>query len=171
MDEDNSFAYKERCQKMLAALRKITQAISSHSKNLYRKYGLTGPQLIILNDIAAREPLSVTQLARSISLSQATVTDILNRLEKKGLVVRQRDMLDRRRVMIRTTPQCNEILSQAPPALQEAFVERYRNLPEWEQLMILSALQRIVDLMTVDKVEPAPFLTADHLSSKQGEMG
>jgi DNA-binding MarR family transcriptional regulator len=144
---------------MLVSLRKIIQAISLHSRNLHRKYGLTGPQLVILSDIASHQPLSVTQLAKSINLSQATVTGILNRLEKKGLVVRERDKVDRRRVMIRITPKCHEILSKAPPALQETFVEDYTNLPEWEQLMILSALERVVDLMAAGKIDAVPFLS------------
>jgi DNA-binding MarR family transcriptional regulator len=151
----------QRCREMLVSLRKITQAITLHSRDLSRRYGLTGPQLIILNEIANHETISVTELARSISLSQATVTDILNRLDKRGLIERSRDSTDRRRVTIRITEACREILSQAPPPLQETFVERYSGLPEWEQLMILSAFKRVVDLMSASKIDAAPFLTTD----------
>jgi DNA-binding MarR family transcriptional regulator len=151
---------------MLVSLRKINQAISLHSKDLNRRFGLTGPQLVILNEIARHESITVTQLARSISLSQATVTDILNRLGKKGLVERTRDTIDRRRVLVRITPQCNDILSQAPPALQDTFMDQYTDLPEWEQLMILSALKRIVDLMSAQKIDAAPFLATDVLRAE-----
>jgi DNA-binding MarR family transcriptional regulator len=157
---------QQRCREMLVSLRKINQAISLHSKNLNRRFGLTGPQLVILNEIARHESVTVTQLARSISLSQATVTDILNRLGKKGLVERTRDTIDRRRVLVRITPKCNDILSQAPPALQDTFVDQYTNLPEWEQLMILSALKRIVDLMSAEKIDAAPFLATDVLRAE-----
>jgi DNA-binding MarR family transcriptional regulator len=157
---------QQRCKEMLVSLRKINQAISLHSKNLNRRFGLTGPQLVILNEIARHESITVTQLARSISLSQATVTDILNRLGKKGLVERSRDTIDRRRVMIRITEKCNEILSQAPPALQDTFMDRYTRLPDWEQLMILSALKRIVDLMSAEKIDAAPFLATDALRTE-----
>jgi DNA-binding MarR family transcriptional regulator len=157
---------QQRCREMLVSLRKINQAISLHSKNLNKRFGLTGPQLVILNEIARHESITVTQLARSISLSQATVTDILNRLGRKGLVERTRDTIDRRRVLIRITPQCNGILSQAPPALQDTFVDQYTNLPEWEQLMILSALKRIVDLMSAEKIDAAPFLATDVLRAE-----
>jgi DNA-binding MarR family transcriptional regulator len=166
MGNSELIASQQRCKKMLVSLRKIIQAISLHSRNLYRKYGLTGPQLVILNDIASHQPLSVTQLAKSINLSQATVTGILNRLEKKGLVVRERDKVDRRRVMIRITPNCHEMLSKAPPALQETFVEHYTNLPEWEQLMILSALERVVDLMAAGKIDAVPFLSTSTLPTE-----
>lgn len=157
---------QQRCKEMLVSLRKITQAISVHSKNLSKRYGLTGPQLVILNEIANNQPLSVTQLARSISLSQATVTDILNRLEKRGLVERTRDETDRRKVMIRITSMCSDLLSKAPPPLQETFVEHYTTLAEWEQLMILSSLKRIVEMMSAGKIDAAPFLATDALPAE-----
>lgn len=166
---DNNFkaveglSAEQRCRDMLVSLRKITQAITLHSRDLSRRYGLTGPQLIILSEIANNETLSVTELARYISLSQATVTDILNRLEKRGLIERTRDSADRRRVLIRITDQCRQILSQTPPPLQETFVERYSSLSEWEQLMILSAFKRVVDLMSAGKIDAAPFLSTDPL--------
>lgn len=166
---DNNFksveglSAEQRCRDMLVSLRKITQAITLHSRDLSRRYGLTGPQLIILSEIANNQTLSVTELARYISLSQATVTDILNRLEKRGLIARTRDSVDRRRVLIRITDQCQQILSQTPPPLQETFVERYSTLSEWEQLMILSAFKRVVDLMSAGKIDAAPFLSTDPL--------
>ncbi|MBL0715823.1 MAG: MarR family transcriptional regulator [Desulfosarcina sp.] len=163
MKNAESMMAQQRCKEMLVSLRKITRAISLHSRDLSKRYGLTGPQLVILNEISSHESLSVTQLARSISLSQATVTDILNRLAKKGFVERTRDDKDRRRVIIRITPKCRDFLSQAPPPLQETFVERYANLPEWEQLMILSALKRIVDLISAGKIDAAPFLATEAL--------
>ena len=163
INDIESLSSQQRCKEMLVSLRKITQAISLHSRDLNRRYGLTGPQLVILNEISNHESLSVTQLARLISLSQATVTDILNRLNKKGLIERTRSDTDRRRVMIKLTPKCREILSQAPPALQETFVDRYTTLSEWEQLMILSSLKRVVDLMSAAKIDAAPFLATDAL--------
>ncbi len=154
---------EQRCREMLLSLRKIIQAISMNSKDLGRRYGITGPQLIILNEIANHDSLSVTELAKSISLSQATVTDILNRLEKREFIERTRDAVDRRRVRIRITDHCRKILAQVPPPLQETFIERYTKLAEWEQLMILSSFKRVVDLVSANKISAAPFLTTDPL--------
>lgn len=156
---------QQRCKQMLISLRKIIQAISLHSKDLNKRYGLTGPQLMILNEISNQEWMSVSGLARCISLSQATTTDILIRLEKKGLVERIRDDKDRRRVKVGITPKCEEILSNAPPPLQETFVERYSSLTEWEQLMILSALERLVELMSAGKIDASAVLSTDALKT------
>ena len=45
-------------------------------------------------------------------------------------------------------------------------MDQYTNLPEWEQLMILSALKRIVDLMSAEKIDAAPFLATDALRTE-----
>jgi DNA-binding MarR family transcriptional regulator len=152
---------------MLISLRKIIQAISLHSRDLHRRYGLTGPQLMILYEISNQSRISVTELAKIISLSQATVTDILNRLEKKGLVTRTRSKTDKRRIMITTTTACNHILEMAPPSLQETFITQFSNLDEWEQMMIVSAFKRVVDLMSAGKIEAAPILDTDLLEPNE----
>ncbi len=163
---DASMSSQERCREMIVALRRITQAITLHSRDLSRRYGLTGPQLSILNEIANHDDISVSELARSISVSQATVTDILNRLESRGLIRKERGAVDRRRVAVRITETCRDLLKKAPPPLQETFVERFTSLSEWEQLMILSAFKRVVDLMSAQKIEAAPILTTESFTSE-----
>jgi len=154
----------QRCREMLISLRQIIQAIDLHSRDLRRRFGITGPQLIILNEVATGEDRSVTDIAKSISLSQATVTDILNRLEKMGLIIKKRSDSDKRKTIIMTAEKGQEILSMAPPALQEIFIERFTNLAEWEQLMILSSLKRIIDLMAAEKIEAPPLLAAEPIN-------
>jgi DNA-binding MarR family transcriptional regulator len=157
----SAISSKQRSREILIYLRKIIQAISLYSRDLSRKYGLTTPQLVIMNEISNRGRISVSELARSISLTQATVTDILNRLEKRGLITKQRSDKDKRLIMILPTETCVQILQKAPPPLQEAFIDRFSGLAEWEQMMILSALRRVVDLMAAEKIEAEPFLSSD----------
>ena len=150
-------------QEILISLRKIMRAIDIHSKNLNRNYGLTGPQLMVLQEISAEEQISITGLARRISLSQATVTDIINRLEKRGLVIKNRDQKDKRRVWVKLTNDSVEILKQTPPPLQEVFVKRFLNLEDWEKMMIVSAMKRVVDMMAAEEIDADPILATGHL--------
>lgn len=143
---------------ILISLRKIIQAIDIHSRDLNRKYGLTGPQLLLLQEIASHEGITVTRLAEHISLRQTTVTDIINRLERKELVEKQRDQHDKRRVMILLTEKCRRLLENAPSPLQDIFVERFAKLNDWEKLMILTAMRRVVNLMAADQFDAAPIL-------------
>jgi len=146
------------CEEVLIALRRIIQSIDLHSRYLVRQFGLTGPQLIILQELSRLGEVSVGDLSKAISLSQATVTGILERLEKTGLVVRRRSEIDRRRVMVQATPACRDILKKAPPPMQESFTLQFKNLKDWEQTMILSSLQHLVCLMDAKNLDAAPFL-------------
>ena len=149
-------------EQVLICLRKIMQAISLHSRSLVKQVGLTGPQLIFLRAVAkSDEAISVGEVAKAISLSQATVTGILERLVKRGLVSRQRSERDKRRVLIRITPDGEQILAQAPPLMQGSFLKQLEHLEDWEQAMILSALQRIVSMMGAEALSVAPILAPD----------
>ena len=134
---------------VLIALRKIIQAIDLNSKSLVKRVGLTGPQLVILQYISSAKKISAGEIAKNVSLSQGTVTGILDRMEARSLVTRQRSNQDKRRVMISITDSGKELLSTAPTVMQDFFIERFNKVETWEQSMILSALQRLVSMMVV----------------------
>ena len=141
-------------------LRKITQAVDLHSKYLNKKFGLTGPQLIILQELSDGE-MTVSELARRISLSQGTVTDIIHRLEKKDLIIRRRSNRDKRLVLITLSEKCKDLLAMAPPPLQEKFMSYFSQIEEWEQLMILSSMNRIAKMMSADSMDASSIHDAD----------
>ena len=110
--------------------------------------------------------MTVSQLARQISLKQATVTDILNRLERKGLVRRSKDTADRRRVLIEETAAGQKLLDAAPSPLQETFLEKFEELEIWQQSMILSSLQLLATMMVEEEISAAPILSTGVLTEK-----
>ena len=158
---------------VLISIRKIIQSISMNSKSLVKRVGLTGPQLMILQAIVHAGEVSVGEVAKAISLSQGTVTGILERMEKRGLVIRRRSDSDRRRVLVKASAAGKQLLETAPPLMQEAFVERFGSLPDWEQTMILSALQRLVTIMDAKAIQAAPILAAGPIdeSAVKAEKG
>ena len=147
------------------ALRRIIRAIDLHSRNLVGNYGLTGPQLTVLRALGQGNGRPVGEVARAVHLSQATVTGIIVRLQKRGLVSRVRGDADKRQVMVSPTPAAQEILAQAPPLLQESFIEEFSKLQDWEQTQILSAVQRVVAMMEAKGLEATPMLTTGPISA------
>jgi len=147
-------------EQVVVALRRIIRAIDLHSRFLVIRYGLTGPQLVVLNELSRRSGMSVTELTHAVHLSQATVTGILDRLEKRALVWRQRSGEDKRRVLVWLAQAGRTILCQAPPLLQENFSLELSKLEDWEQTQILSSLQRVVSMMEAKHLEAGPMLTA-----------
>jgi DNA-binding MarR family transcriptional regulator len=148
---------------VLIALRQIIRSIDIRSKRLVKQFGLTGPQLIILQEIARTEEITASELAKAISLSQATVTGILERLEKRDLITRRRSNSDRRRVKVSPTAAGRQLLEAAPPLMQESFVDQFDCLLNWEQHMILSSLQRLVTMMDAKQIDAAPILASEPL--------
>lgn len=146
------------CEDVLVALRQIVRAIDLHSKKLVQQHGVTGPQMIVLKKLAEAAPLAVGELARCASLSHATVTDILARMEKRGLVLRMRSKADKRRVLVTITPDGEQLLANSPPLLQDGFVAEFRKLPPWEQTAMLANVQRIAAMMNAEQLDAAPVL-------------
>jgi DNA-binding MarR family transcriptional regulator len=144
---------------VITALRRVIRAVDLHSRTLAASHGLTGPQALILKALQ-NGGLAAGALAKNVSLSQGTVTDILKRLEQKKLIKRIRDSKDRRKVLVEITRQGQVILEQSPPLLQEHFIDRFSNLQDWEQNLLLSSLQRIAKLMDAEDLDAAPVLSS-----------
>jgi len=144
---------------VLIALRRIIQAIDLYSRSLVKEHGITGPQLVILQVLSRNNEMSVGELAKAISLGQATVTGILDRLEKRGLIIRRKDDNDKRKVLISPTEESKKVVAVKPSALQQTFVGQFEKLQDWEKIMILAVLQRIVAMMDAKSIEAYPILT------------
>ena len=150
---------------VVEALRRIIRAVDLHSRSLVQKYRLTGPQLVVLRAIADSRPASVGEIARTVHLSQATVTGILDRLEARNLVTRSRSPDDRRRVVASLSPGAEEKLRSAPPLLQEHFNQRFLELDGHEQKRILASLERVVSLMEARDLDATPILATGPISA------
>ncbi len=160
-------------REILRSLRRILRAVDLHGRRLAQQYGLTGPQLICLREIRRHGALNPGHLARSISLSPATVTGILDRLEGRALVTRRRRNRDKRQVLVELTEQGAELLSRTAPPLQERFVARLGALERADRERIAAALDQVVALMDAEDIDAAPLLasgaaTAAHPSQGQG---
>lgn len=137
----------DSCKNLFISLRKIIQSIDQHSIDLKKNFGLTGPQLVMLQAVSFYAPVSVTQISKIVCLSQASVTDITQRLEKKGYLSRTRSTDDRRKTVIVPTTKGAGMLDAVPPLFQECFIRRFSELERWEQLMIECAFERVASMM------------------------
>lgn len=152
---------------VLISLRRVIRATDLHSKQLVKTTGLTAPQLLLLQAIRDNGDVTIGEVAKKISLSQATVTTILDRLEKRELVKRVRSTKDKRRVHVYLTDKASEILKDAPVPLQEQFSAQFNDLELWEQTMIISSLQRIAQMMDAEHIDASPVLDVGALDIHQ----
>jgi len=117
-------------EELLVALRRVIRAVDLRSKQLSKHVGLTGPQLLVMQNIEERPGIMVREIAENINLSPATITNILDRLESRDLATRIRSTQDKRKVGVFLTERGKEAVVDAPRPLQEHFVERFSQLKE-----------------------------------------
>ena len=131
---------------ILVELRKIVRAMDLQSRQLQRNCALTSPQLVVLREILRHDEISIGTLAARASLSNATLTGIVDRLEQRGLAVRKRGK-DRRQVLLCSTESGRVLCENAPPLMQEKFLSALAGLQQWEQAQMLAALSRLSSMM------------------------
>jgi DNA-binding MarR family transcriptional regulator len=146
--------------RVIVALRRIVRAIDLHSHHLAERFQVTGPQLTALKELARLGCVPVGVLARNVHVSHPTMTGILDRLERRGLVRRTRDTQDRRRMKVAVTPAGQKLLQSAPSPLQDRFRSQFSRMEEWEQTQMLATLQRIAAMMDAEELDAAPVLTS-----------
>ncbi|HEY3858016.1 MAG TPA: MarR family transcriptional regulator [Gammaproteobacteria bacterium] len=149
-------------------LRRIMRAMDVYSRQLAGSHGLTGPQMLCLREITAHGSLTTGALAQAVALSPATLTGILDRLEARGLVSRERRPEDKRRVVVSLTAHGQQMAQELPSPLQERFGSRMTELSTDEQTAIRIALSSIVRMMELEELEDlTPQAKAASLSRKR----
>ena len=154
-------------EELLVALRRVIRAVDLRSKQLSKHVGLTGPQLLVMQNIEERPGIMVREIAENINLSPATITNILDRLESRDLATRIRSTQDKRKVGVFLTERGKEAVVDAPRPLQEHFVERFSQLKEWEQSQMVATVQRIASMMDAEDIDASPFLELGSISEKK----
>lgn len=152
---------EDRAYSSLAALRRILRASESNARALARKAGLTIAQLVVLQIVADAGETTPKAIAERAGTSQATITALVEKLHRRGLVERRRGETDRRQLWLTLTPKGRSALDEAPDPLHARFSECFDKLPDWEQAMIVAALERVVSLVGAIDDSPVDPLLID----------
>lgn len=144
--------------RVLRAIRRIIRSVDIYSRQLDVDCGVTVPQLSCLLRVVESGSVTLKALALAVNLSPSTLVGIVDRLEHKGLVRRERSKTDRRQVFITATEEGGILAAASPPPLQDRLSAALRRLPESEQVAIAASLEKIVDLMEISQIDAAPIL-------------
>ncbi|EAR60187.1 MarR family winged helix-turn-helix transcriptional regulator [Neptuniibacter caesariensis] len=148
----------DKSQDALVLLRQIIRSTDMQEKEISRLTGLTLAQLMTMQALRQIAPVTTGELAKEVTLTQATVTSILDRLEKKELITRERGLNDKRKVWISLSTNGLELMKGAPTTQQDMFTRRFDDMQDWEQSMIISALERVSFMLDAQHLDAAPML-------------
>lgn len=109
------------------------------------KHGLTAPQWAVLARLWEENVQSPSVIGRNLHFDRPTITGIVDRLEKKGLVRKTREAEDRRVVRIHLTARGREMERQLPPYAREVNRVAAQGMSEAEVERLKGSLRRIWD--------------------------
>lgn len=127
------------------------------TKQAARELGLTGPQLTVIKLLETFGDLSLSSLSERIRAQNSTVTGIIDRMEREGLVSRERSTSDRRVVYIRLTPKGSALaksIEVEPMEIMRGVLGALNREDSRDLLRILGKLQKRVRSLVKER-EPA----------------
>ena len=108
-------------------------------------FGVTGAQFEVLKSLARSDNETAASLCRSLHYDTGSMTRMLDRLQEKGLVIRERDTSDRRLVFLRLTHTGESLIPKIQPALRRALRRHLAGFSAEEVASLKRYLGRIIE--------------------------
>lgn len=112
---------KEDLDRIVEAIVYVYTENRRAAHDLARKFGLTGPQVTAIKVLERIGDMSLSDLSERIRATNSTMTGLVDRLSRDGLVQRVRSRRDRRVVLIRLTPLGAKLAGDIPVAPMDLF--------------------------------------------------
>ncbi len=147
-------------QDCMQSLRRIVKVLETYSEGVERRFDLTGPQLWALWELGRHGPCALKDLAQKMKLDPSTVVGVVDRLVVKGLVVRNPDPSDRRRISLLPTAKGQEILAAAPHPAQGHLLVGLEKMDRKTVENLHGSLKVLVGVLEAENLE-VPFFFAE----------
>lgn len=148
----------DRVDISLIALRRILRATELYGRELKQSAGVTAVQFRALQIVGEKGCVTAKEISVRMRVAQATVTSLVDKLVREGMVVREKSEQDRRQTDIHITPKGQKTLSEAPDPLQQRFVRKFAAMEDWEQAMVVSSLERVAGMLDAVDMDASPVL-------------
>jgi DNA-binding MarR family transcriptional regulator len=134
----------QRSESLGWLLKRLQQSIAFQADQRLHKDGLTHAQWVPLLILRLSGPSPVANLARELDTDAGAMTRLLDRLEAKGLCLRERSSEDRRVVMLSLTEEGMRLTAKLTAVLADVFNAHLQGFSEDEWRLLLSLLQRMI---------------------------
>jgi DNA-binding MarR family transcriptional regulator len=118
--------------------------LAERTDRAVKPLGLTAQQIGVILMLAAGRANTPFELSRVMSYDSGSMTRLLDRLEKKGFVLRSRSEADRRMVKLELTPQGQEAARQLPGIGAEVLNEQLRGFSDADLATLIGLLERFI---------------------------
>lgn len=130
----------------LATIRELVRAyqtFSNYSEAFVRQYDLTPSQFDVIATLGNTQGLSMGDIGEKTLITKGTLTGVVDRLEKKGLVSREIPPENRRSVVVKLTPEGTTLFEQVFPAHVADIKQHFGSLNSSEMELLRVLLNRL----------------------------
>lgn len=144
-------------QRILDSIRRLVRLLRVSDRRAQAELGISGAQLFALTELGKTPALSLNDLALRTLTDQSSVSVVVTRLVEAGLVTRDRDERDARRLVLQLTKAGRALLRKAPPVVQERLLDVFDRMPDEERKRFADTFEEIIDSVGAED-GPAPML-------------
>lgn len=137
-------------QEITKQLRIVFKAVQAHSKRVEKTCGLSSAKLWMLHEIASTHGIKVSQLATALSIHRSTCSNMLDKLEEKGLISRDRSKTDQRTVHLYVTALGFDLLKKAPIPHQGQLSSALKRLSPQQLIDLDNSLKDFINALYFD---------------------
>ena len=144
-------------QRILDSIRRLVRLLRVSDRQAQADLGVSGAQLFALTELGKTPAMSLGDLAARTRTDQSSVSVVVTRLVEAGLITRDRDARDARRLVLHLTKAGRALLQRAPPVAQERLLAEVDRMPAEERRRFADTFEKIINSVG-DEDGPAPML-------------
>ncbi len=140
----------ENVVKIEKYLRKIDHIIRLKGREILSDFNITIPQFTALQILINNQGMTIGELSQKMALACSTITDLIDRMERNGLVIRKKDENDKRVVRIEVLSKGHEIVDKVLEKRIDYLNTKMKSLTEEQKVFLSEGLERLYDSMKDD---------------------
>lgn len=148
-------------QRILDAIRRLVRLLRVSDRAAQSRLGISGAQLFVLSELGKTPGLSLNELAARTRTDQSSVSVVVTRLFEAGLLSRDRDDRDARRLILHLTLEGRALIEKAPQSVTERMLEVFDGMSPAERNRFANEFEGIVAKIGVAEEGAAPMLFED----------
>ena len=141
--------------RFIDAWMQVRQIVQASNFNRFQRAGLSATQFMTLN-VVPKQGMTLTELARKLNLSAATLNETVNSLADRGLVIRSQDLRDARKLIITATKQGEAMQNSASQEFHSSMAGLLARMSKTRREGLLAGLEQMLKLSHLDQENPQP---------------
>ncbi len=139
--------YRPFVEEIEQLMRKVSFVVKCRGRDILGEFEITPPQFEALLLLRQHGDMTIGELGNKMYLASSTATDLIDRMERNGLVERVRDGKDRRVVRLRMLDKGREMILRVMESRRIYLDKILASVSEEDKKVLVSSLQSIYDLM------------------------